>query len=237
MTAQHTDGIVGWATGLMESLGAPGAGIIVALENVFPPLPSEVILPLAGFTAGKGEMELWAVLLWTTIGSLAGALVLYGVGSLLGKDRTHALAAKIPLLKPRDLDRAEDWFDRHGRKSVFFGRMVPVFRSVISIPAGLDCMPLATFAALTALGSLIWNTALVMAGYLLGDRWEAVDTYMGMVTYVVLGVVALAVVVFVWRRVADSRRGGGGGGGGRAPPPPPPPPPPPRPQPAPRLLA
>lgn len=206
MTAQNTDGIIGWATGIMEALGAPGAGIIVALENVFPPLPSEVILPLAGFTAGKGEMELWAVLVWTTIGALAGALVLYGAGALLGKDRTHALAAKIPLLRTGDLDRAEDWFDRHGRKTVFFGRMVPVFRSVISIPAGLDRMQLAAFVLLTTLGSLIWNTVLVMAGYLLGDRWEVVDTYLGIVTYVVLGVVALAVAVFVGRRVAESRR-------------------------------
>lgn len=206
MTAQNTDGIIGWATGLMESLGAPGAGLIVALENVFPPLPSEVILPLAGFTAGKGEMELWAVLVWTTIGALAGALVLYGAGALLGKDRTHAIAAKIPLLRTGDLDRAEDWFDRHGRKTVFFGRMVPVFRSVISIPAGLDRMQLAAFVVLTTLGSLIWNTVLVMAGYLLGDRWEVVDTYLGIVTYVVLGVVALAVAGFVWRRVAESRR-------------------------------
>ncbi|MFI7445093.1 DedA family protein [Nonomuraea indica] len=206
MTAQNTDGIIGWATGIMEALGAPGAGIIVALENVFPPLPSEVILPLAGFTAGKGEMELWAVLVWTTIGALAGALVLYGAGALLGKDRTHALAAKIPLLRTGDLDRAEDWFDRHGRKTVFFGRMVPVFRSVISIPAGLDRMQLAAFVLLTTLGSLIWNTVLVMAGYLLGDRWEVVDTYLGIVTYVVLGVVAVAVAVFVGRRVAESRR-------------------------------
>ncbi|MDF2712295.1 MAG: alkaline phosphatase [Nonomuraea muscovyensis] len=206
MTAQNTDGVVGWATGLMESLGAPGAGLIVALENVFPPLPSEVILPLAGFTAGKGEMALWEVLVWTTIGALAGALVLYGAGALLGKDRTHALAARIPLLKPDDLDKAEGWFDRHGRKTVFFGRMVPVFRSVISVPAGLDRMPLATFAVLTALGSLIWNTALVLAGYLLGDKWEAVDTYMGIFTYVVLGLVALALAGWIWRRVAESRR-------------------------------
>ncbi|MBB6352201.1 DedA family protein [Nonomuraea muscovyensis] len=206
MTAQNTDGVVGWATGLMESLGAPGAGLIVALENVFPPLPSEVILPLAGFTAGKGEMALWEVLVWTTIGALAGALVLYGAGALLGKDRTHALAARIPLLKPDDLDKAEGWFDRHGRKTVFFGRMVPVFRSVISVPAGLDRMPLATFAVLTALGSLIWNTALVLAGYLLGDKWEVVDTYMGIFTYVVLGLVALALAGWIWRRVAESRR-------------------------------
>jgi membrane protein DedA with SNARE-associated domain len=208
-TADGMDGVAGWATGLMESLGAPGAGIVVALEHIFPPLPSEVILPLAGFTAGKGEMELWEVLLWTTLGALAGAMVLYGAGALLGRRRVHALAARIPLLRPGDVDKAEDWFERHGRKTVLLGRMVPVFRSVISIPAGVHRMSPAVFAALTALGSLCWNTVLVLAGYLLGEKWELVDAYLGAVTYVVAGLCVLAVAVFAWRRARANRRTSG----------------------------
>ncbi|MEV0594813.1 DedA family protein [Nonomuraea cavernae] len=190
----------------MESLGAPGAGFLVALENLFPPLPSEVILPLAGFAASRGEMTLWEVLVWTTIGSLTGALILYGVGALLGRRRTLALAAKIPLLKPADVEKAEDWFARHGRRTVFLGRMVPFFRSVISIPAGLERMPLAAFSLLTALGSLIWNTVLVLAGYLLGEQWSLVQTYVGGASNVVLVLVVLSLLIFAGRRVAENRK-------------------------------
>ncbi|WP_336208544.1 DedA family protein [Nonomuraea sp. LPB2021202275-12-8] len=190
----------------METLGAPGAGIAVALENLFPPLPSEVILPLAGFTSSKGEMVLWQVLLWTTLGSVVGALALYGLGALLGRERIHALAVKIPLLKSEDVTRTEEWFARHGRKTVFFGRMIPLFRSLISIPAGFERMPLPTFLLFTTFGSFIWNTVLVMAGYLLGEQWELVETYVGIVTWVVIGLVVLAIAVFVWKRVTENRR-------------------------------
>ncbi|NUV37984.1 DedA family protein, partial [Streptomyces sp. KAI-27] len=156
-----------WITGLMESLGAPGAGIAIALENLFPPIPSEVILPLAGFTAATGQMNLVAVLIWTTVGSVVGALALYWVGALLGRDRTVAIAAKIPLLKVADIEKTEAWFNKHGTKAVFFGRMLPIFRSLISVPAGIERMPLPIFLGLTTLGSAIWNTLFVMAGYLL----------------------------------------------------------------------
>ncbi|MFC7585921.1 DedA family protein [Nonomuraea antimicrobica] len=125
-----------WLVGLMESLGALGAGIAIALENLFPPLPSEVILPLAGFTASKGSMDLLDVLIFTTLGSVVGALALYGVGALLGRERTLAIAAKLPLVKISDIEKTEAWFQRHGRKTVFFGRMIPIFRSLISVPAG-----------------------------------------------------------------------------------------------------
>ncbi|MEV0198948.1 DedA family protein [Nonomuraea sp. NPDC050691] len=198
-------GIAGWAMGLMDALGAPGAGLVVALEHVFPPLPSEVILPLAGFSAGKGRMALWEVLVWTTLGAVAGALALYGLGALLGRERVHALAAKVPLVKPSDVEKAEDWFARHGRRTVLFGRMVPVFRSLISVPAGLERMPLATFSALTALGSLVWNTLLVMAGYLLGDNWSRVQEYVGAGTNVLLGLAVAAILVWAGRRIRERR--------------------------------
>lgn len=196
-----------WITGLMESLGAPGAGIAIALENLFPPIPSEVILPLAGFTAAAGKMNLVAVLIWTTVGSVVGALALYWVGALLGRDRTVAIAAKIPLLKVADIEKTEAWFNKHGTKAVFFGRMLPIFRSLISVPAGIERMPLPIFLGLTTLGSAIWNTLFVMAGYLLGDNWESVTEYVSVYSKVVLAVAALAVLIFLGVRVF--RPGGG----------------------------
>ncbi|MCP2352053.1 DedA family protein [Nonomuraea roseoviolacea] len=196
-----------WVVGLMEDLGAPGAGIAIALENLFPPLPSEVILPLAGFTASRGEMDLLDALVWTTLGSVVGALALYWVGALLGRDRVLAIAARMPLVKPADIEKTEAWFLRHGRKTVFFGRMVPLFRSLISIPAGVERMPLTTFLALTTAGSLTWNTVFVMAGYLLGEQWELVETYVGVGTNVVIALIVVAVLVFVGVRLAERRKG------------------------------
>ncbi|MBL0779011.1 MULTISPECIES: DedA family protein [Streptomyces] len=196
-----------WITGLMESLGAPGAGIAIALENLFPPIPSEVILPLAGFTAATGQMNLVAVLIWTTVGSVVGALALYWVGALLGRDRTVAIAAKIPLLKVADIEKTEAWFNKHGTKAVFFGRMLPIFRSLISVPAGIERMPLPIFLGLTTLGSAIWNTLFVMAGYLLGDNWESVTEYVSVYSKVVLAVAAVAVLIFLGVRIF--RPGGG----------------------------
>ncbi|MGX1761841.1 DedA family protein [Streptomyces lydicus] len=196
-----------WITGLMDTLGAPGAGVAIAAENLFPPLPSEVILPLAGFAAGRGSLHLASALAWTTLGSVAGALALYGVGALLGRDRTVAIASKLPLVNVADIEKTERWFRRHGTKAVFFGRMIPLFRSFISIPAGIERMPVTGFLALTTLGSLIWNTVFVLAGYLLGERWEEVTGYVEVYSKVVLAAAALAVVVFVAARV--SRPGSG----------------------------
>ena len=164
-----------WVNGLMDTLGAPGAGVAIALENLFPPIPSEAILPLAGFAASTGKLSLLAVLLWTTAGSVVGALALYGVGALLGRDRTVALAARLPLIRTSDIERTEAWFLRHGTKAVFFGRMIPVFRSLVSIPAGVERMPLPVFLTLTTLGSALWCTLLAGAGYLLGSNFEQVD--------------------------------------------------------------
>ncbi|MEU4233627.1 DedA family protein [Nonomuraea sp. NPDC026600] len=195
-----------WLIALMETLGAPGAGLAIALENLFPPLPSEVILPLSGFTASRGEMDLLDVLLWTTAGSVFGALALYWVGALLGRHRTLAIAAKLPLVKVSDIEKTEAWFLKHGKKTVFFGRMIPIFRSLISIPAGVERMPLLTFTLLTTAGSLIWNTIFVLAGYYLGENWSLVEAYVGVGTNVVIGVVVLAVLVFIGVRVAERRK-------------------------------
>lgn len=196
-----------WINTLMDTMGAPGAGLAIALENLFPPLPSEVILPLAGFAAGTGQMSLWAALLWTTAGSVIGALALYGVGALLGRDRTVAIAAKLPLVKVSDIERTEAWFAKHGPKAVLFGRMIPIFRSLISVPAGIERMSIPVFLGLTTLGSAVWNTLFVLAGYLLGDNWEEVAGYVSVYSKVVLVVAGLAVVAFVAARVVRKGKG------------------------------
>ncbi|MEU1478064.1 DedA family protein [Streptomyces sp. NPDC005760] len=193
--------VIDWVNGLMDTLGAPGAGVAIALENLFPPIPSEAILPLAGFAASTGRMSLVAVLLWTTAGSVTGALALYGVGALLGRDRTVALAARLPLVKVADIERTEAWFLRHGTKAVFFGRMIPVFRSLVSVPAGVERMPLPVFLALTTLGSALWNTAFVLAGHTLGANWAQVTDVVSAYSKAVLGAAALAIVAFVALRL------------------------------------
>ncbi|MEU7277438.1 DedA family protein [Streptomyces sp. NPDC045431] len=186
-----------WINSLMDTLGAPGAGVAIALENLFPPIPSEVILPLAGFASATGRMSLTAALLWTLAGSVIGALALYGAGAALGRDRMVSLAVRLPLVKAADIERTEAWFARHGTKAVFFGRMIPVFRSLISVPAGIERMPLPLFLVLTTAGSAIWNTAFVLAGYALGDNWADVTRYVSLYSTAVLVTAAGAVVVFV----------------------------------------
>ncbi|WP_404952247.1 DedA family protein [Streptomyces sp. ARC12] len=197
LAQEPADGIAGWAAGLVDTLGGPGAGLAIALENLFPPLPSEVILPLTGFAAGQGVLTLASALFWTTLGSVVGAMALYWIGMLVGRDRMHAIWAKLPLVKVSDLERTERWFFRHGTKAVFFGRMVPIFRSLISVPAGVERMPLPVFVLLTTLGSLIWNSVLVMAGYWLGDQWEVVETYVGVLSKAVVVLVAVALAAYV----------------------------------------
>lgn len=193
-------GFAGWAVELMERLGGLGAGIGIALENLFPPLPSEVILPLAGFTASRGRFSLAEVLLWTTLGSVVGALALYGFGAALGRDRLRGIVDKLPLVRLSDLDRTEAWFARHGDKAVFFGRMIPIFRSLISIPAGVERMPLGRFTLLTTAGSLLWNTVFVLAGYFLGENWHRVEDYAGVLQkLVIVGVLAGLTVWLVLR--------------------------------------
>ncbi|OZM74819.1 hypothetical protein CFN78_00955 [Amycolatopsis antarctica] len=211
---QSMGGLAGWAVDLMDSMGGVGAALIVGLDNLFPPIPSELVLPLAGFTASRGTFSLAGALFWTTLGSVVGAIIVYYLGMALGRDRTRALIAKIPLVKTEDFDKTEAWFAKHGTKAVFFGRMVPIFRSVISLPAGIERMPLWKFLSLTTLGSLLWNTVFVLAGYLLGENWHVVEGYAGVFQKVVIGLVVLAVGYFVYTRVRNRRKGNGGSDGG-----------------------
>lgn len=190
-----------WAVSLMDVIGPAGAGIAIAMENLFPPLPSEVILPMAGLASSRGSFTLFEALFWTTAGSIVGAMTLYGLGAWLGVARLRAVAAKTPLLQPDDIDRTVAWFSRHGGKAVFFGRMIPIFRSLISIPAGITRMPLWRFALLTAAGSLIWNAVFVLSGFFLGESWHIVERYADILQYVVIAVAVLAFAWFVYARV------------------------------------
>ncbi|KZM34779.1 DedA family protein [Oerskovia enterophila] len=201
-------GVAGWAVSLMETLGVFGAGLAIALENLFPPLPSEVILPLAGFTASRGSFNVFAAIVATTIGSLVGAIALYYVGVLVGRERTRKIIGWLPLVKLKDVDRTEAWFHKHGSMAVFFGRMIPIFRSLISLPAGVDRMPLPKFVVLTTAGSLIWNSIFVGAGYALGESWHLVEEYAGVLQKIVIAAVAVAVLVFVVLRVSRAVFGG-----------------------------
>ena len=201
------DGLAGWTVDLMEKLGPAGAGAAIALENLFPPMPSEVVLPLAGFTASRGDFTLAEALIWTTVGSVVGAVILYYLGMVFGRDRMYWLWDKLPLTKTSDLERTEAWFARHGRKAVFFGRMVPIFRSLISVPAGVERMPVLQFLGLTLAGSAIWNTTFVVAGYQLGEQWHRVEPVVGVVQWTVIAVVLLAICVAVLLRVRSLRRG------------------------------
>lgn len=198
-------GLAGWTVEVMERLGAPGAGLAVAAENLFPPLPSEVILPLAGFTASQGNMSLTAAIVWTTLGSLVGALALYWIGALVGLQRLREWADRMPLVNVEDIDKAHAWFHKHGEKAVFFGRMVPLVRSFVSIPAGVERMNVLRFALLTTAGSLIWNSIFIVAGYYLGESWDAVENITGPLQKAVIAVIGAGLVWWLVRRVRAHR--------------------------------
>ena len=192
-----------WVFSIVDSLGAAGVGLLIFLENLIPPIPSEVILPLAGFRARTGALNIWLTWPAATAGSLAGAVVLYGLGAWLGYDRLHALAGKrwFILTSQKDLDRGEEIFDKHGSKIVLLGRCVPVIRSVVSIPAGIARMPLPRFLTLTAIGSGVWNALFIGLGWVLGENWDRVQGWLGPVTYVVIGLVVVGVVWLAVRKL------------------------------------
>jgi membrane protein DedA with SNARE-associated domain len=199
-----------WAERVVETLGYPGLALLIALENVFPPIPSEVILPLAGFLSGQGKLWLPAAILAATVGSVVGALALYGVGAWLGEQRLRGLVRRFGhwlALDEDDLDRADAWFQRHGTKAVLFGRVIPVVRSLISIPAGVNRMALPSFVLYTALGSGIWNSLLIGAGWWLGDRWEQVSQYVEYLQYALL---IVAIVGIGWFLISRRRQLGSG---------------------------
>lgn len=198
-----------WAMEIMDALGYFGLALLVAVENVFPPIPSEIILPLAGFNSSMGTMNVFLAILFATIGSVVGALILYWIGYAFGEERVRYIVkrwGKWLGFKESDVDKADEWFDRYGGYAVLVCRVVPIVRSLISIPAGLRKMPMLSFMLFTTIGSLTWNTILVYAGYLLGDNWEYVEEYVGVLQYVVIAAVLIIVGWWVWARMIKPRR-------------------------------
>ena len=159
-------GLAGWVVDVIDGIGAPGVGALIALENVFPPIPSEVIFPFAGFDASRGDLDPMPAWAAATVGAIIGAYVLYAVGALIGYDKVNELAGKrwFVLFGQADLARGERLFSEHGSKVVLLGRFIPFFRSIMSVPSGFARMPLWRFTALTALGSGLWNAVFSYAG-------------------------------------------------------------------------
>lgn len=189
------------AVSVMEALGGPGIALVIAAEAIFPPVPGEVLLPFAGVTAAANGQGLLAPILWTTLGSVLGGLAVYGAGRALGLRRTRALFARVPLLEPADVDAAVRFFDRFGVLAVALARFVPMVRTVISVPAGIERMRVVSFAAATGLGSGIWNAAFVGAGYLFGVAGgQALESFVRAYSLVLAGAGAVALAVFVRRR-------------------------------------
>jgi membrane protein DedA with SNARE-associated domain len=207
--AAEETGITGWVIDVIDRIGEVGVGVLIAVENLFPPIPSEVILPLAGFRANEGELNV--VLAWVaaTIGALVGALILYGLGAVIGYDRLHDLAGKrwFVVLGVKDLERGERFFERHGAKVVLFGRCIPLVRSVVSVPAGLARMPLPKFLLYTAIGSGVWNALFIATGWTLGDNYERVEGWVQPLSYAVVGALLLWVAFLTYRKVQRVRAG------------------------------
>lgn len=196
-----------WVQDVIEQLGYVGVALLVVLENVFPPIPSEIVLPFAGFVAQRGSDSVVLMILAATIGSVIGALIMYWIAALIGDDRLHAFTRKFGKwvqIREADLIRAEEWFDRHAVGAVLVGRCVPLIRSVVSIPAGFRRMKLIPYIAYTFLGSLVWNIALVGAGALLGENWERVGevvaTYQWVIIVAIVAGMARLVYMFFRRR-------------------------------------
>ena len=198
--------LASWVQDVINQFGYFGVALLVIIENVFPPIPSEIVLPFAGFVAQQGagaaqsDTSVIGMMIAATIGSVVGALILYFVSAAIGPDRLRAFVEKFGKwcgVKAADLVRAEAWFDRRSSLAVLVGRCVPLIRSIVSIPAGFRRMKLSSFVVLTALGSAVWNIALIGAGAVLKDQWDRVGDYVGVFQWVVI----LAIVVFVVRFV------------------------------------
>lgn len=198
--------IVDWAVETMDSLGALGVLLLIFLENVFQPIPSEVILPLAGVTAAGPNNSYWVMLLASVAGSVLGAWLLYGIGRALGPERLRRIVIRLPLVHVGDYDKSVDFMDRHGHKAIFFGRFVPGVRSLISIPAGLYAMPIGTFTLLTAAGSAVWNTIFLTIGFYMGSNWTVIEPYTDVFSNVVYAIIVLVVLVVLVRLILRERK-------------------------------
>jgi membrane protein DedA with SNARE-associated domain len=198
-----------WITQTMNALGYWGVGLLMLLENLFPPIPSELIMPLAGFMVSKGEWNFGMTVFAGVLGTILGALPWYYLGKLVSEARLRQLAdqyGKWLTISGKDIDKANAWFTRHGGKAVLLGRLVPGVRTLISLPAGVNAMPLVPFLIYSTIGTTLWVAFLTTLGYLLGDHYDRVDQYMGPLSKLVLLVLVIAFTAFVIRRQQRRRR-------------------------------
>ncbi|MFE8698320.1 DedA family protein [Cytobacillus sp. FJAT-53684] len=189
-----------WITEIMNEFGYWGIFLLIALENVFPPIPSEVILTFGGFMTTTSELTVVGVVAYSTIGSVAGAVILYGIGRLIDVERMEKIIDRwghILRLTKKDIRKADQWFDKYGVWTVFFCRLIPLIRSLISIPAGMSHMNFGMFLLFTTLGTLIWNVILVNVGAAVGDSWETIVKYMDIYSNFVYAFLALALILFI----------------------------------------
>ena len=203
-TAEY-GGIFGIAVQVINALGEWGVGALTFIETVFPPIPSEVILPLAGYESYAGNLNLVLLLITSTLGAYAGALLLYFLGRWVGQERVIRVLSKLPLVDRDDFEKAAAWFHRHGKKAVFFGRLIPGVRSLISLPAGAERMPLISFSLFTLAGTLLWNSLLIGGGFALGTQYELVEEYAQYLDYVVYAAIAAIGIALVVRGVRRNR--------------------------------
>ncbi|MDY0911535.1 DedA family protein [Rathayibacter festucae] len=198
-------GLVGVAARVIAALGEAGVGLLTLIETVFPPIPSELVLPLAGFLAQQGRMNLVLVVITATLGAYLGGLILYWLGYRIGTERSIRLLSKLPLVDREDFEKAVGWFRRHGTWAVLFGRLIPGVRSLISLPAGAERMNLLLFSGLTILGSGVWNGLLIGLGAALGTQYELVDQYAGVLDTIIYGAIGVVVLLLVVRSIRRHR--------------------------------
>jgi membrane protein DedA with SNARE-associated domain len=188
----------------MESLGYWGIALLMFLENLFPPIPSELIMPLAGFTVAKGNMQLIPAIVAGVLGTILGAFPWYYMGKFISESRLEYFAdryGKWISVSSKDIQKANHWFNKHGTKAVFFGRLVPGVRTLISLPAGINNMALIPFILYSTIGTTLWVGFLTFAGYKLGENYTLVDEYLGPASKIVLAsLIILFVIWVVWKQ-------------------------------------
>ena len=200
--------MIDFATELIESIGVIGAGIFIAIESIVIPLPSELVLLLSGFNVSIGEFSFFPVWIATTIGSLVGAFALYGIGFAVSREGINNLVAKFGKyvgIKQRDVDSAFSWFEKYGSFVIFFGRLIPIIRSLVSVPAGLAKMNLLRFSTLTVAGSGLWNALWIYIGIQLGERWRDAEEWAKFFDYAVYALLVLLGIIFITKMIR--RRG------------------------------
>ena len=193
---------------MMDQFGYLGVFLLIAIENIFPPIPSEVILLFGGFMTTYTTLNIIGMIISSTLGSLIGAIVLYYIGKIFNKERLKKIISgkigKILRLKNSDIDKADHWFDTKGNKTVFFCRFVPIVRSLISIPAGMSEMPMGKFLIYTISGSAVWNTVLLTIGNMVGENWANMLAIFEQYSHITLAVLAIIFTVgcllFYWKK-------------------------------------